>query len=94
LRISAIGGAGCVATEAAGETGISQRVKLYLTDGQRLSLLCVGGGCNLAAVRKIQSTEHVHMNNVQVVTRVAEGLLAVAATGVSVLVFQFAMLAG
>jgi hypothetical protein len=34
------------------------------------------------------------MNNIQVITRVAEGFLAVAATGVSVLVFQFAMLAG
>jgi hypothetical protein len=34
------------------------------------------------------------MNNVQVITRVAEGFLAVAVTSVSVLVFQFAMLAG
>jgi hypothetical protein len=34
------------------------------------------------------------MNNIQVIERVAEGLLAVTATVVSVLVFQFAMLAG
>jgi hypothetical protein len=34
------------------------------------------------------------MNNIQVIERVAEGLLAVAAMGVSILVFQFAMLAG
>jgi hypothetical protein len=34
------------------------------------------------------------MNDIQVITRVAEGLLAVAATGVFVLVFQFAMLVG
>jgi hypothetical protein len=34
------------------------------------------------------------MNNIQVVERITEGLLAVAATGVSLFVFQFAMLAG
>jgi len=34
------------------------------------------------------------MNNTQVIIRIAEGFLAVAATGVSVLVFQIAMLAG
>jgi hypothetical protein len=34
------------------------------------------------------------MNNIHFVERVAEGLLAVAATGVSVLVLQLAMLAG
>ena len=34
------------------------------------------------------------MNNIQVIERVAKGLLAVTATVVSVLVFQFAMLAG
>jgi hypothetical protein len=45
-------------------------------------------------VRKIQATEYAHMSNIQVITRVAEGFLAVAATGVSVLVIQFAMLAG
>jgi hypothetical protein len=54
----------------------------------------MSGRSKLLTVRKIQSMEHVHMNNIQVITRVAEGLLAVAATGVSVLVFQFAMLAG
>jgi hypothetical protein len=34
------------------------------------------------------------MSNIQIITRVAEGFLAVAATGISVLVLQFAMLAG
>ncbi len=34
------------------------------------------------------------MKNIQVIERVAEGLLAVTATIVSVLVLQFAMLAG
>jgi hypothetical protein len=34
------------------------------------------------------------MNNIQVITRVAQALLAVSATVASVLVFQFAMLAG
>jgi hypothetical protein len=33
------------------------------------------------------------MDNIDYFTRVAQGLLAVAATGVSVLVLQFAMLA-
>jgi hypothetical protein len=34
------------------------------------------------------------MENIQVIERVAEGLLAVTATVISVLVLQFAMLAG
>src|SRR5580704_1323205 len=80
--------------QAAAGTGNSRRVKFYLTDSQGLSLLCMSGRSKLSTVRKIQSLEHMHMNNIQVITRVAEGLLAVAATGVSVLVFQFAMLAG
>lgn len=34
------------------------------------------------------------MNNILVIERIAEGLLAVGVTAASVLVFQFAMLAG
>jgi hypothetical protein len=83
-----------VRPEAAAATGNSRRVKFYLKVGQGLSLLCISGRSRLLTVRKIQSVEHVHMDNIQVITRVAEALLAVAATGVSVLVFQFAMLAG
>jgi hypothetical protein len=77
-----------------GEFGDSRHVKFYLTGSKGLSLLCMCGRCNLSTLRSIQSTEYAHMNNIQVIKRVAEGLLAVAATGVSVLVFQFAMLAG
>ena len=33
------------------------------------------------------------MNNIDLITRFAEGLLAVAATGATVLVLQFAMVA-
>jgi hypothetical protein len=33
------------------------------------------------------------MSNIDLITRIGQGLLAVAATGVSVLVLQFAMLA-
>jgi hypothetical protein len=33
------------------------------------------------------------MSNLSLVTRIGQGLLAIAATGVSVLVLQFAMLA-
>ena len=78
----------------AGEVGVSGRVKYYLTDSKGLSLLCIGGRCNLLAVRSIQSTEYAHMNNIQVVTRFAQGLLAAGVTTAAVLVFQFAMLVG
>lgn len=35
-------------------------VKFYLTGGQLLRLLCVGGQCNLFTVRSIQLTENAH----------------------------------
>ena len=79
---------------AAGESGGSRHVKFYLTDSKGLSLLCIGGRCNLLAVRSIQSTEYAHMNNIQVVTRFAQGLLAAGVTTAAVLVFHFAMLVG
>jgi hypothetical protein len=69
-------------------------LKGYLTDDQVSHLLRIDRRCNLLAVRSIQSTEYAHMNNIQVIERVAKGVLAVTATVVSVLVFQFAMLAG
>jgi hypothetical protein len=37
--------------------------------------------------------EYAHMLNSNLITRFAQGLLAVAATGVSVLILQFAMVA-
>jgi hypothetical protein len=69
-------------------------VKFYLTNGQVWRLLCIGGRCNLNTVRSNQSTEYAHMNNIQVIERFVQALLAVIATAASVLVFQFAMLAG
>jgi hypothetical protein len=47
---------------------------------------------NLTPVRSIQITEYAHMGNINLV-RIAQGLLALAATGVSVLALQLAMLA-
>jgi len=68
-------------------------VKVYLTDGQALCLLCIGGRCNLNTVRAIQSTENAMTIEILTV-RVAQALLAVTATAASVLVVQFAMLVG
>ena len=69
-------------------------VKVYLTNDQVLSLLRIGARRNLWTVRSIQSTEQAHMNNIQVITRFAQGLLAAGVTTAAVLVFQFAMVAG
>jgi len=41
----------------------------------------------------VQITEYAHMSNINFITRIGQVLLAVVATGVSVLVLQFAMLA-
>jgi hypothetical protein len=77
-----------------GESGVSRHVKFYFTDSKGLSLLCMGDRRKLSTVRSIQSAEHAHMNNIQVVTRFAQGLLAASVTTAAVLVFQFAMLVG
>jgi hypothetical protein len=37
--------------------------------------------------------EDAHMSNIKLITRIGEGILAVAATGATVLVLQLAMLA-
>jgi hypothetical protein len=44
-------------------------------------------------ISSVQITEYAHMSNINFITRIGQVLLAVAATGVSVLVLQFAMLA-
>jgi len=75
-----------VAGEAAGLT-----VKISLTGGQIVRLLCIGGRRILLSVRSNQG--NALMNNINLTTRFAQGLLAVTATGVSVLLLQFAMLA-
>ena len=66
-------------------------VKFYLTNGQVLRLLCIGGLRNLNTVRSIQSTENAMTNEI-ITVRVAQALLAVGLTAASVLVFQFALL--
>jgi hypothetical protein len=75
-----------------GETENS--VKVYLTDGQVLRLLCVGGWCNLGTVRSAQPMEYAIMNTIYLTTRFAQAAFAVMVTTASVLVFQFALLAG
>jgi hypothetical protein len=40
-----------------------------------------------------QSTEYAHMNSTDLITRVAQGFFAVATTGATVVILQFAMLA-
>ena len=67
------------------------RVKFPLTEDQVLGLLCIGGRCNLFAVRSISINGEMHMTNqTYLIARVAQGLLAVSATVASILVFQLA----
>jgi hypothetical protein len=68
-------------------------VKFFLTVGQPKRLLSAGGRCNLSPVRSFHSMETNMTTDINLVARFAQALLAVSATGVSVLVLQFAMLA-
>jgi hypothetical protein len=70
------------------------RVKVYLTDDQILRLLCIGGRCNLVTVRSAQPTEYAVMNVINLTARFAQVVLAVGVTAISVMAFQFALLAG
>jgi hypothetical protein len=78
------------AWRAAG-TSTGLRVKVLLTVGQIVRLLCIGGRRILLSVQSVN--EYAHMNSTNLITRVAQGFLAVTATGVSVLLLQFAMVA-
>lgn len=69
-------------------------VKFYLTDGQELRLLCARGRCNLITVRSAQSTEYAIMNTIDLIARFGQATFAVMVTTASVLIFQFALLAG
>jgi hypothetical protein len=60
---------------------------------QNLHLLCDGVRRTLSPVQSVQPMEYAHMSNINFITRIGQGLLAVAATGVSVLALQIAMLA-
>jgi len=53
--------------------------------------LCIGGRGILLSVRSVNG--YAHMNSTNLMTRLAQGFLAVTATGVSVLLLQFAMVA-
>jgi hypothetical protein len=66
-------------------------VKFCLTDGQVLCLLCIGRRRNLSAFDQFNQ-RRIHMTNEILITRLAQALLAVAATGASLLVVQFALL--
>jgi hypothetical protein len=66
-------------------------VKVFLTVGQILRLLCIGARRILLPVRSINGD--THMNSTNFITRLAQGLLAVTASGISLLALQVAMMA-
>jgi hypothetical protein len=66
-------------------------VKFCLTGGQVLCLLCIGRRRNLFSVDQFNQ-RRMHMISEVLFIRVAQALLAVAATGASLLVVQFALL--
>jgi hypothetical protein len=72
---------------------IKEGVKFYLTISEEVRLLWIGGRCILLSVRSIQPMEYAHMGNIDLIARIGQGLLAVAATGATVAVLQLAMLA-
>lgn len=79
--------------EGAGRSAPRICVKRFLTVGQKIGLLPIVRQRTLCAVRQF-SQQSTHMSNeVNLVARIGQGLLAVAATGVSVLVLKLAMLA-
>ena len=67
-------------------------VKRYLTVRQMFRLLCIGAKRNLQLFG--QPAECAHVSNIDIIKRIGQGLLAVAATGVTVLGMQIAMLVG
>jgi hypothetical protein len=66
-------------------------IKFPLTVSEEVRLLCISRRRILLPVRSING--YAHMNGTNLIARVAQGLLAVTATGVSVLILQFAMVA-
>ena len=52
-----------------------------------MHLLCVGAQFNLITVRSIQSTENAIMNEIHIIARVAQTLLAVGMTVATGLIF-------
>jgi len=68
-------------------------VKDNLTAGQIVRLLCVGRRRNLLPAGSILQRSRHMSNETKIIARVAQGLLAVAATGATVLILQLALLA-
>jgi hypothetical protein len=68
-------------------------VKFHLTVGEILRLLRVRGASKLCPGRSINQ-RRIHMTTAILTVRAAQALVAVIATAASVLIFQFAMLAG
>jgi hypothetical protein len=52
-----------------------------------MHLLCVGGESNLITVRSIESTEDAIMNEIHIIARLAQTLLAVGMTLATGLIF-------
>jgi hypothetical protein len=52
-----------------------------------MHLLCIGAESNLITVRSIQSTEDAIMNEIHIIARVAQTLLAVGMTVATGLIF-------
>jgi hypothetical protein len=73
-------------------TLVDSPVKPNLRVDQKLHLLRNGGRRTLLSVRSVLPPEYAHMS-FDLVTRIGQGLLAIAATGATVVVLQVAMLA-
>ena len=71
---------------------VQWRVKHNLRAGQNLHLLGKAKRRSLLSVQSVQTRQYAHMSNINLITRVGQGLLAVATTGVTLVILQFAML--
>lgn len=79
------------ASGAPGRLSKRRAFKFFLTAGEEIRLLRIGTRRTLMPARSING--YAHMLNTNLITRFAQGLLAVAATGASMLILQFAMVA-
>jgi hypothetical protein len=85
----------CGTTNVAAErpSQSANSVKVSLTVGQVLRLLCIGSQGNLSVFDQFNPWRR-HMTNEILTARFAQAILAVTATAASILVFQIAMLVG
>jgi hypothetical protein len=91
LRGGPQGSGSYAAVQTARHSPGEPNLKISLTVGQIVHLLCIGGRGILLSVQSVNG--YAHMNSTDLITRVAQGFLAITATGVSVLLLQFAMVA-